>query len=170
MNLDDFITDVPDFPEEGVVFKDITPLLGNPEAYRESIDKMIEIAGESGGEKIAAVESRGFLFGSTMAYDMNIGHILVRKPGKLPREVERVTYELEYGEDTLEIHTDAVKQGEKIILVDDLLATGGTIEASIELIEKVGGEIAAVIFLIELEFLNGRDRISEYPVHSLLKY
>ncbi|MCB1213924.1 MAG: adenine phosphoribosyltransferase [Deltaproteobacteria bacterium] len=173
MNLEtikNLIRDVPDFPKPGIIFKDITPLLQNPEAFsfvtrefvREYQDKNIDV--------IVGIESRGFLFGSVLAHALGKPMAIVRKKGKLPHVTVSFTYQLEYGEDTIEMHEDAVPKGAKVLVVDDLLATGGTCEATAKLIEKMGGEVSAMAFVIELDFLKGRERLQSYPIFSLLHY
>ncbi len=164
------IRDVPNFPKEGIIFKDITPLLRDKEAFRESIDLLVDkIIGEA-PDVIVAVESRGFIFGAPIAYKLHCGFVPVRKKGKLPYKTQQVEYELEYGVDVLEIHEDAFPKGAKVVIVDDLLATGGTSLAVVELVKKLGGEVSSLLFLIELSFLNGRDRLKDYVVHSLITY
>lgn len=169
-HLKQFIRDVPDFPIEGIMFRDITTLLANPDAFRTTIDGLLAPYKDEQIDKVVVIESRGFIFGTPMAYELNAGVVPVRKPGKLPAETLTEEYELEYGTNTLQIHTDAVNPGERVIIVDDLLATGGTVEASIRLVEKLGGVIVGVSVLAELLELNGRDRIQGYPVHSLVRY
>ena len=170
MKLEALIRDVIDFPKEGVLFKDITPLIQSPEGLRLAIDKMQAELEELDFDLIVGPESRGFLFGVPIAYNLNKGFIPVRKPGKLPYKTISQSYDLEYGSSTIEIHIDAIKPGQKVVIVDDLLATGGTTRAMIDLIEKMGGEIVKIEFLIELEFLNGRDLMKNYHVSSLIKY
>lgn len=168
--IKDHIKDVPDFPKPGIIFKDITPLLSNPEVLASIIDHLAEKFADAGITHLAGVESRGFIFGTALAYKMGVGLILVRKPGKLPRETHSVSYELEYGTDTLEVHKDDLGEGDKVLLIDDLLATGGTAEAAGRLIKATGAEIAGLCVIIELAFLNGRDRLGTLPVHSLATY
>ncbi len=170
MDLREWIRDVPDFPKKGILFKDITTLLKDREAFRMSIEMMGDLYRDVPVDKIIAVESRGFIFGSALAYNMGTGFIPVRKPGKLPAATERVTYELEYGTDSLEIHKDAIQPGERVLIVDDLLATGGTAAGVAKLVEKLQGKVAGVAFLIELSFLNGRDKLRGYDVRSLLVF
>ena len=172
MNLLSKIRDVPDFPKKGVLFKDITTLLKEGPAFHEAIDQMVAMLQDSKIQidKVAAVESRGFIFGAPIAYKLGVGIVPVRKLGKLPAATVSVDYSLEYGVNTVEMHTDGVEQGEHVLVVDDLLATGGTTRASVELVEKVGGIVTGVMFLIELEFLNGRQTIGEYPTFALLKF
>ncbi len=166
--LDAMIRNIPDFPQPGVMFKDITPILQDPQGLRDAIDAMIEPFRDKRIDLIVGLESRGFLFGAPMAYVMGLGFVVIRKSGKLPGEKIHVTYDLEYGTDTLEIHSDAIKPGQRVLMVDDLLATGGTMCASIELVKRLGGEIAGVSFLIELDFLKGRDRLRDYDAHTLI--
>ena len=170
INLDDFIRDVPDFPKPGIVFKDITPLLAAPEALKGAVEAMTRIAEELGATRILGIESRGFIFGAPMACDMGLPFILARKPGKLPYDKVSVEYALEYGTDTLEMHVDSVSPGDKVVIVDDLLATGGTAAAVCRLVEEQGAEVAGVVVAIELEFLSGAERLAPRPVLSLLKY
>lgn len=170
MDLREWIRDVPDFPKKGILFKDITTLLKDKEAFRKSIEMLGDLYKGAQVDKIIAVESRGFIFGSALAYNMGTGFIPVRKPGKLPAATERVTYDLEYGTDSLEIHRDAIQPGERVLIVDDLLATGGTAAGVAKLIEKLQGKVVGVAFLIELEFLKGRDKLRGYDVRSLLVF
>ena len=170
MELSSYIREVVDFPKEGIGFKDITTLLKDGDAFALSIDTMYKAVKDYSFDKIVAIESRGFIFGAALAYKMGIGFIPVRKKGKLPAETVSCTYELEYGEDTLEIHKDALSSGERILIMDDLLATGGTAAAVAKMVEEMGAEIALVAFLIELKFLKGRDRLREYSILSLIKY
>lgn len=166
--LQQHIRDVPDFPEPGIMFRDITTLLANPDMFRLVIDEMTKPYSDV--DKVVVIESRGFIFGTPMAYALRAGVVPVRKPGKLPAETYAEEYVLEYGTNTLEIHQDAIHDGEKVIIVDDLLATGGTVEATIKLVERFGGEIVGISVLAELLDLNGRDRLGDYPVHSLVTY
>jgi len=170
MELADYIRSVPDFPKKGILFRDITTLLKVPEAFGEAVDKLSELAGEVGPDLIVAVESRGFILGGAVAYKLGCGFVPARKPGKLPAEVLREEYELEYGTDALEVHRDAVGEGSKIVVLDDLLATGGTAAATCRLVEKLGGRVARVVFLIELTDLKGRERLSRWDVVSIIKY
>lgn len=170
MDLTNYISSIDNFPEEGVIFRDITPLLGDGDALREAIDRIAEYGKELGAEVVAGPEARGFIVGTPAAYALNLGFVPVRKPGKLPRETDKIDYGLEYGEDTLEIHDDAIKPGQKVLIVDDLLATGGTIKATIDLVEKLGGEVVGCAFLIELKDLNGRDKIEGHNILSLMEY
>lgn len=170
MKLENLIRDVVDFPKEGVVFKDITPLLQCPEGLREAIDRMQAGLENLNFDLIVGPESRGFLFGMPIAYNLNKGFIPVRKPEKLPYKTIAESYDLEYGSSTIELHVDAIKPGQKIVIVDDLLATGGTTRAMIDLIERMGGEVVKIEYLVELEFLNGIDLFKDYNVSSLIKY
>jgi adenine phosphoribosyltransferase len=169
-DFDKHIRSIPNFPKKGIVFRDITTLLKNPEAFRASVDILCEHFNDSGVNVIVGPESRGFIFGAAMAYKMGVSFVPVRKPGKLPAETESESYELEYGTDTIEIHKDAIKPGSKVLMVDDLLATGGTMEAACRLVEKLGGEVVGVGFLIELSFLKGREKLGKYPIYTLVDY
>lgn len=164
------IRDVPDFPKKGVVFKDITTLLKEGEAFKEVVDVISNRYLDKGIDLVVSIESRGFIIGSAVAYRLQAGFVPVRKKGKLPWPTHQCTYELEYGTDILEIHQDAIEPGEKVLIVDDLLATGGTVGAVIELVDKLKGQIVELAFMIELTFLNGRERIKDYPIFSLMKY
>lgn len=155
------IRDVLDFPREGIVFKDITTVLRDPEAFKRAVDLLAKHYQKQKIDYIAGIEARGFIFGSALAYKMAKGFIPIRKPGKLPSKTERMPYELEYGTDTLEIHVDAIEPGKKVLIVDDLLATGGTAEAAIKLVKKIGGVIVGIAFVVELEFLKGREKLPE---------
>ena len=163
------IRDIPDFPKAGIVFKDITPLVQDPDSLRYAIAELIKPFKGANITAIAGMEARGFIFGSLAAWELNVGFIPLRKPGKLPYDVQRVDYSLEYGEASLEVHIDAIKEGDRILLVDDLLATGGTAKASCELVEMLGGQVIACAFVIELTALNGRDQLANIPIHSLIK-
>ncbi len=170
IHLADWIRDIRDFPKPGIVFKDITPLLANPVALAESMRRMGDpFRGES-IDHVVAVEARGFLFGAPMALDLGVGIIPVRKPGKLPSETRRFEYELEYGTDALEIHTDSVRPGDRVLVADDLLATGGTVAACCELLEQCGAEVIGCSFLIDLTFLGGAERIAPHRVTSVIRY
>lgn len=164
------VRDVPDFPKKGIVFKDITPVLGDPEAFRQAIDALVERYHGRGIQKVVAIESRGFLFGGPLAYRLGAGLCIVRKPGKLPYKTVRETYALEYGTDALEMHIDGVAPGEKVLVVDDLLATGGTAEAVGKLVRRQGASVAGYAFVIELAFLKGRERLGADQVFSLIAY
>ncbi len=169
MDLRKFIRDVPNFPKDGILFFDITPLLAEPRAFRYAIDAMAERFQDLGANKIVAAEARGFLFGAPLAYKMNVGFVPVRKPGKLPYKTTSVTYDLEYGTDTLCMHVDAVEPGDKILIIDDLLATGGTTGGMIKLVKNKGGDIAGIGFIIELGFLDGPSKLEGIPHQYLLK-
>ena len=170
MNLIDTIRVVEDYPKPGISFKDITTLLHDPIAYREAIRQLIEIAKTYDFDYVVAAEARGFVLGTPLAYELGKGFIPVRKPGKLPAEVFHYEYELEYGVDALEIHRDAIRPGDRVLLVDDLLATGGTSEAMVHMVEALGGTVVACLYLIELGFLPGREHLKDYPVHSVVNY
>ena len=169
-HLLELIRDVPDFPEEGIIFKDITPMLQNAEAFRAAVDMAAEPLMGEGIDVVLGAEARGFVIGAPLAYKIGAGFALVRKPGKLPWEKTRATYELEYGTDALEIHKDAVSPGMKVLIADDVLATGGTASACVSLVESLGGQVHGLSFLIELAFLNGRERLAPHPVSSLIRY
>ncbi|PAQ16383.1 adenine phosphoribosyltransferase [Bacillaceae bacterium SAOS 7] len=170
MDLRQFIKIVPDWPKPGIKFKDITPLMDNGEAFRYATDQIVEYAKEKQIDLVVGPEARGFIVGCPVAYSLGIGFAPVRKEGKLPRETVKVEYGLEYGKDVLTIHKDAVKPGQRVLITDDLLATGGTIEATIQLVEQLGGVVAGIAFLIELEYLNGRSKLDGYDVLTLLPY
>jgi len=170
MNLKDYITNVPDFPKVGIQFKDITPLMANGAAYRFATSQIIEFACEKNAELIVGPEARGFILGCPVATELKIGFVPVRKPGKLPREIVKFNYALEYGSNTLCMHKDAIKSEQRVLIVDDLLATGGTVKATVKLIEQLGGIVAGCAFLIELDELNGRKSLSGYDILSLLHY
>jgi len=170
INLSEHIRSIPDWPKKGILFRDITPLLGNPEAFAQAIDLLVEPYKGKQIDCVAAVEARGFIFGSIAAAKLNAGFVPIRKKGKLPYKTETVTYDLEYGTDTLEIHTDAIKKNSKVLMIDDLLATGGTMAAACRLVEKTGGLVEGIAFLIELADLNGREKIKKYNVSAVLKY
>lgn len=170
MDINTYIRDIKDFPKKGIVFKDITPLLQNARAFNHVADALLKMVGNKQVDKVVGMESRGFFFAPILALKLNAGFIPVRKAGKLPSKTIQETYTLEYGEDILEIHEDAFKRGERILIHDDVLATGGTAEAVCKLIEKMGGEIVQCNFLIELDFLNGKDKLKGYEVNSLLHY
>jgi len=170
MDLRDFIRDVPDFPKPGIIFKDITPLLGDRDAFAALIDALAAKYKDSGITKVCGIESRGFIIGSALALRMGIGFVPVRKAGKLPYRSIKREYSLEYGTDAIEIHEDAVSAGEKVLLTDDLIATGGTAEAAVALLNEVGADIVGIAFAIELGFLNGRQRFDQSKLFSLIKY
>ena len=161
---------VPDFPKPGILFYDITTLLKDKVGFTRMIDALAEHYIDRNIDLVLGIEARGFIFGPALAYRLNAGFVPVRKPRKLPAPVARVTYDLEYGTDTLEIHLDAIQRGQRVVLVDDLLATGGTMEATVKLVKQLGGDIAGLAFAVELDFLKGRDRFKEYDVFSLLHY
>jgi len=164
------IRNIPDFPKKGIVFRDITPLLMDSDAFRQAVDTMSAYYKDKKIDAILGAEARGFIFGAALAYKLGIGFIPVRKPGKLPYETCNVSYDLEYGSNVMEMHVDAVKKGDKILIVDDLVATGGTAKAQAELVESRGGTVLGFCFLVELEFLNPRELLKGYDVFSLIKY
>jgi len=164
------VRDVPDFPKKGIVFKDITPVLNDPILFRESIDLFLERCRGKNLDKVVGIDARGFLFGSAVAYELGLGFVPIRKRGKLPYRTDTAKYSMEYGEAEVEMHTDAVREGERVVLVDDLLATGGTSAAAAVLIRNAGADLLEAQFLIELEFLEGRKRLEPTPVTSFLKY
>jgi adenine phosphoribosyltransferase len=164
------IRDIPDFPKPGIIFKDITPLLADPDSLRLAVHELAKPFKNSNITAVAGVEARGFIFGVLVALELNIGFIPLRKAGKLPHKVKSVNYTLEYGETSLEAHIDAIKDGDQILLIDDLLATGGTAQASCQLVESLGGTVIACAFVIELTFLNGRNQLANTPIHSLIHY
>lgn len=170
MNLEAHIRDIPDFPKPGIVFKDITPLLGHPEAFEASIRELATPFRDERIDAVVGIESRGFIFGAVVARELGVGFVPVRKPGKLPADTLSVSYALEYGEDTVEIHRDALSEGQEVLIVDDVLATGGTMAATCELVEKTGARITGVAFLVELGFLNGRNKLNGHAIHSVLTY
>jgi adenine phosphoribosyltransferase len=170
IRLEDWIRDIPDFPQKGVLFKDITPLLQNGPAFRAALERLAAHYAGAGIQTVIGVESRGFIFGAPLAYLLNCGFVPVRKFGKLPSQTVSVEYALEYGTNVVEMHTDAIQPGERVLIVDDLLATGGTVEAAMELVEKLGGHIAGIAFLVELTFLHGRDQLKGHDVFALIKY
>ena len=170
MNLKNYVASIVDYPKEGIVFRDITPLMGDGEAYKYTVDQMTEFAKSKGATVIVGPEARGFIFGCPVATNLQIGFAPIRKPGKLPRKTLEEKYDLEYGSNTLCIHADALKPGDKVIIVDDLLATGGTVKATINLCEKLGAEVVGVACLIELVELNGREVLKGYDVLSLMEY
>lgn len=164
------IRDVPDFPKKGIIFKDITPLLQNTKLFRRAVDELSEKFRDRKIDAVLSVEARGFILGSAIAYKLGASFIPVRKKGKLPYRTYSATYDLEYGQDTLEMHQDAIAGGDRVLIIDDLLATGGTLGAVIGLVEKMGGEIAGIGFLIELSFLKGREKNKDYEIFSLIKF
>lgn len=170
MDLAKVIRNVPDFPVKGILFYDITTMLQDAEAFRESIDQLVAYYQHREIDVVVGVESRGFIFGTPLAYRLGTGFVPVRKPGKLPAETLAESYELEYGTNTLEMHTDAIQKGQKVLVIDDLLATGGTAKATCRLVERLGGQVVGVAFVIELNFLKGREQLQGYEVFSLLRY
>ncbi len=170
MDLSSLIRDIPDFPKQGILFKDITTLLSNGEAFKQSIRQLGDRYRHEGIEVVTGVEARGFIFGATLALELEAGFVPIRKPGKLPAETISASYELEYGTDSVEIHRDAIHPGQKVLMVDDLLATGGTMEASCRLVEELKGEIVEIAFLIELAFLEGRKKLGDRGVFALIQY
>ena len=170
VDLRSLIRDVPDFPKKGIVFKDITPLLASPQGLAMAVEVLCNPFRGQGIQAVVGAESRGFIFGTAIAQALSCGFVPVRKPGKLPWEKLALTYDLEYGQDTLEIHKDAIKPGQRCVLVDDLLATGGTMNACCDMVETLGGNIVGIAVLIELTFLNGRKRFSKYNLQSAIKY
>ena len=170
IDIKTLIRDIPDFPKPGILFKDITPLLQNPAGLKSALDALAEPFIGKGITAVAGMESRGFIFGVPVAERLGVGFVPVRKPGKLPAETVSEEFSLEYGTDTLEIHKDALKPGDKVLVIDDLLATGGTAKATISLIQKLGAEVAGIGFVIELAFLNGKDALNGTPIHRLISY
>lgn len=170
MDLKKYIADVPNFPVEGILFRDITPLLADGEAFKETVNRITDFAKTVNADVVCGPESRGFIFGCPVATNMNVGFVPIRKPNKLPREQVTVSYDLEYGSNVLCMHKDAIKPGQRVIIVDDLLATGGTMKAAIELIESLGGIVAGIAFVIELEGLEGRKNFEGYNLFTILKY
>ncbi|MDU1911294.1 adenine phosphoribosyltransferase [Fusobacterium sp.] len=170
MDLKKYVATVLDFPKKGIVFRDITPLMNDGEAYKEATEQIVNFAKEHNIDVVVGPEARGFIFGCPVSYALGIGFVPVRKPGKLPREVVEYSYDLEYGSNVLCIHKDSIKPGQRILIIDDLLATGGTIEAVIELVESLGGIVAGLAFLIELEELKGMEKLKNYPTLTLMKY
>jgi len=170
MDLKKYIADIKDFPTEGILFKDITPLMANKDAFKFATDKIVEYAKAKNINLVVGPEARGFIFGCPVAYQLNTGFIPVRKKGKLPRKTVDVKYDLEYGSNSLSIHLGDIKEGSRVLIVDDLLATGGTIKATIDLVESQGAIVAGIAFLIELEELKGRKLLEKYDLFSLLKY
>ncbi len=168
--IEDYMTSIPDYPKPGIIFRDITSVLENKDGLKLAIDEMNKLLDGVDFDLIAGAESRGFIFGAPLAYMHDKGFVPVRKKGKLPRETVEMSYDLEYGSATIEIHKDAIKPGDKVVLVDDLIATGGTIEAAAKLVEQLGGEVVKMIFLIELTDLKGRERLSKYDIASVICY
>ena len=170
MDLKNYIASIPDYPKEGILFRDITPLMADGEAFHEACRLLTDFAVKTGAEVIVGPESRGFIFGCPIAYNLQIGFVPVRKPGKLPRETISEEYALEYGTNVLHMHKDGIRPGQKVLIIDDLLATGGTVKATINLVEKLGGEVVGCGFLIELVDLKGREALKGYEVCSLMEY
>ncbi len=170
MELAQLVRSIPDFPIKGILFRDITTLIRDGEALQETIDTLVEHYRDTDIEVIAAIEARGWIFGSPLAYELGAGFVPIRKPSKLPAEKIAVSYALEYGQNTLEMHLDAIERGTKVLIVDDLLATGGSAKAAIELVEKLGGQVVGLAFLIELTDLHGRDKLKGYDVYSLIQF
>jgi adenine phosphoribosyltransferase len=170
MELEKYIRHIPGFPKEGILFHDIMPMLQEAEALRYAVDQLAEFARDKRVDVVVGAEARGFILGAALAYALGVGFVAARKPGKLPWTVTRCEYDLEYGTDSLEIHSDAIKPGQRVLIHDDLLATGGTAEAKVRLVEQAGGVVAGIAFLIELTELHGRDRLKGYDVFSLIAY
>ncbi|MCI8851047.1 MAG: adenine phosphoribosyltransferase [Erysipelotrichaceae bacterium] len=170
MNLKDYIATIPNFPQEGILFRDITPLMANEAAFQEACKRLCDFAREVKADVILGPESRGFIFGCPVAYELGIGFVPVRKPGKLPRETISVTYDLEYGTNELHVHADSIQKGQRVLIIDDLLATGGTVDATIQIVKQLGGEVVGCAFLIELLSLKGRELLKDYNVCTLLSY
>ena len=169
MQLESFIRDVPDFPKPGILFKDITPLIRHPRAFKEAVDRIADHYRDSRPDVVVAIESRGFIFGAPIACQLDAGLVPVRKAGKLPTKSISESYTLEYGTNTLEMHADAIEPGQRVLVIDDLLATGGSARAAVNLVERLGGQVMGVAFVIELDFLHGRDKLKGYPVLSLIR-
>lgn len=168
--IEEYVMSIPDFPQPGIIFRDVTSVIGDPDGLKLAIDSLDELLEGVDYDVIAGTESRGFIFGAPLAYKNGIGFVLVRKKGKLPRETIEASYDLEYGSAVVEMHKDAIKPGQKVVLVDDLIATGGTMAAAAELVEKLGGEVVKMIFLIELTDLKGREKLKKYDVASVIQY
>jgi adenine phosphoribosyltransferase len=170
IDLEKYIRSKADWPRKGILFRDITPLLAEPKAFAAAIEALCAGFTKAGVEYVAAVEARGFIFGAAVARKLDVGFVPIRKHGKLPFETESVSYDLEYGTDTLEVHSDAIRRGAKVLMVDDLLATGGTMAAACKLIEKIGGKIVGISFLVELKELSGRSKLTEYKISTIISY
>ncbi len=168
--LKSLIRDIPDFPKKGIVFKDITTLLNDPVAFKAAVDQLAKKFENENIDQVVGIESRGFIFGAVLAYKLGAAFVPVRKKGKLPYKTKSVSYELEYGTDTLEIHEDAIPKKSRVLIVDDLLATGGTVQAVSKLVKSFGAQIAGVAFLVELTFLNGKNKIKDLPIYSVIEY
>jgi adenine phosphoribosyltransferase len=169
-DLKKYIRDIPDFPKEGIIFKDISTLLKDPKAFKKSINTLAKKFKKERVKYVVGIEARGFIFGAALAYKLNAGFVPVRKKGKLPYKTKKVTYQLEYGVDTLEIHEDAVAPNARVLIVDDLLATGGTVKAVIDLLKQQKAKIVGVAFLVELEFLKGKEKLKDLPIYSVIQY
>lgn len=168
--LEDYVRTIPDFPEKGIMFRDVTSVIQDKDGFKMAVDSMMDNVKDIDFDVVIGLESRGFIFGAPIAYNLGKPFVLVRKKGKLPCETIEESYDLEYGSATVEIHTDSIKEGDRVLIVDDLIATGGTCEAAIKLAERLGGKVVALDFLIELEGLNGRERLKGYEVRSSIKY
>lgn len=168
--LKNYIRDIPNFPKEGIIFKDITPLLNDKDAFKKAIDILAAKYKKENIVQVVGIEARGFIFGAALAYKLKVGFVPIRKKGKLPYKTKNVSYELEYGTDTLEIHEDAVKNGSRVVIIDDLLATGGTVKAVTELLKDLGAVIVGIAFLVELKFLKGKKKIKDFPLYSIIKF
>ena len=168
--LEEYVRTIPDFPEEGIMFRDVTSVLQDADGLQLAIDTMQEMVSDLDYDVVAGAESRGFIFGTPIAYNQHKPFVLIRKKGKLPCETEEISYDLEYGQATIEMHKDAIKPGQKVVLIDDLMATGGTIEAAAKLIEQLGGEVVKIVFLMELAGLEGRKKLEGYDVESVIVY
>ena len=169
-SLKDYVTEIPDFPKKGILFRDITTILSSPEGFKMAIDGLVDLLKDEDFDLVVGTESRGFIFGAPVAYALNKGFILVRKKGKLPRETVSESYDLEYGQAEIEMHTDAIKPGQRVVLIDDLIATGGTTEAVVKLVEKEGGVVVKALFVMELAGLKGREKLDGIDVESLIVY
>lgn len=168
--LEEYVRTIPDYPKKGIMFRDVTTVIGDADGFKLAIDEMTKKIGDTDFDVIAGVESRGFIFGAPIAYNLGKPFVLVRKAGKLPCETVSESYELEYGQATIEMHKDSIKPGQKVVLIDDLIATGGSIQAAAHLVEKLGGEVVKMIFLMELAGLKGREKLSKYDVESVIIY
>lgn len=168
--LKNYIRDIPDFPKEGIIFKDITPLWKDKDAFAQTIEEIVNRYKNQQIDVVVGVEARGFIIGAPVAYKLGVGFVPVRKPGKLPYKTTSISYELEYGTDTIEMHEDAIAHGQRVLIVDDLLATGGTTKALCQLVEKAGGKVVELAFIIELAFLHGREKLKDYNIFSLIEY
>ena len=169
-NLEDYVTTIPDFPKPGIMFRDVTTIVQDPDGFKLAVDQLVDAAKDMKADIIMGSESRGFVFGCPVAYALGKGFIMARKKGKLPRETISEEYDLEYGTATLEIHKDSIIPGQRVVIVDDLIATGGTVEAMVKLVERCGGIVAGIVFVLELKGLNGRDKLKGYDVRSLIAY